>query len=488
MASWKKVIVSGSNISELNNDSNYLSTQGGGILSSSVEGDAQGQIKINGVNIDANALGTGDSPTFANVTATFNGNLTGNVSGDVTGNADTATALETGRNFSITGDGTATAVSFDGSGNVALSLSLDDNVVDSAELVNGSIDPVHLAAGTKTAISGAFTSTSASIASDIADLEAATYDLDIQGDSGTGNITNGETLDIAGGSNITTAMSGNELSVALDADITLTSVTADLTGDVTGNADTATKLATPRAFTTTGDVVLASANFDGSSNFTTTATIQSNAVENSMMADDSVDSAEIVDGAVDPVHFAAGTKTAVSGAFTSTSASIASDIASLEAAAYDLDIAADSGTASTVSNAQTLTIEGTTNEIETSVSGQTITIGLPDDVTIAGNLTVSGTTTTVDTANLNVTDQFINLNDGGGAADGGLVIEGAGTSFGWDNSAGRWAFDYAGATEGQTTIAQDAFAAAVVTSDDTNYRKNGNIRIDTSNEDIFIWS
>jgi hypothetical protein len=36
----------------------------------------------------------------------------------LTGNADTATALATARNFSLTGDVTASAVTFDGSGNV----------------------------------------------------------------------------------------------------------------------------------------------------------------------------------------------------------------------------------------------------------------------------------------------------------------------------------------------------------------------------------
>ena len=66
-----------------------------------------------------------------------------------------------------------------------------------------------------------------------------------------------------------------------------------------------------------------------------------------------------------------------------------------------LDIAADSGTDDgVVLGTDTLTISGTANEIETSVSGDTITVGLPDDVTVGndltvlGNLQVTGTTTT----------------------------------------------------------------------------------------------
>jgi len=123
------------------------------------------------------------------------------------------------------------------------------------------------------------------------------------------------------------------------------------------------------------------------------------------------------------------------------------------------------------------------NAVQIGDSDDVVTIG--NKLVVTGDLQVSGTTTTVDTTNLNVTDQFINLNDGGSAADGGIVVEGAGVSYGWDNSAGRWAFDAAGATEGQTTITSDAFAAAVVTTDDAKYRKNGNIRV--TSDEIYIY-
>lgn len=117
--------------------------------------------------------------------------------------------------------------------------------------------------------------------------------------------------------------------------------------------------------------------------------------------------------------------------------------------AVDLTIgtAGDTGTG-TVSTSQTLTIAGTANEIETSASGQTITVGLPDavvvgtslsaptlrtgtiqssntgataititandvtvadDLTVQGNLYVNGNTTQVNTASLNVEDRTIDL-------------------------------------------------------------------------------
>ena len=118
-----------------------------------------------------------------------------------------------------------------------------------------------------------------------------------------------------------------------------------------------------------------------------------------------------------------------------------------------------------------------------------------DTITIPGNLTVSGTTTTVDTTNLKVTDQFIELNQGGSAADGGFVVNGtANRSFGWDQSALRWAFDFTGASATQTAISSDAFVAAVtvnaesgIAGADSNYQKNGNLMINGSGE-IFIYT
>ena len=50
------------------------------------------------------------------------------------------------------------------------------------------------------------------------------------------------------------------------------------------------------------------------------------------------------------------------------------------------------GTNSTaVASGETVTFSGTANEIEVAESGRTVTIGLPDDVTITNNLTVGGT-------------------------------------------------------------------------------------------------
>jgi len=83
-----------------------------------------------------------------------------------------------------------------------------------------------------------------------------------------------------------------------------------------------------------------------------------------------------------------------------------------------LTIGADSGSNDTVTvGTDTLEFDGTANEIETTVSNNKITIGLPNNVTIGGNLTVSGTTTTVDSTTLSVADPLIILASGNNSSD-----------------------------------------------------------------------
>ena len=144
-------------------------------------------------------------------------------------------------------------------------------------------------------------------------------------------------------------------------------------------------------------------------------------------------------------------------------------------------------------NADNVTVDSTvvrTSGVQSIAGNKTFS----DNVVVTGNLTINGTSTTVNTANLNVTDKFINLNDGGTAADGGIVIEGQGTAFGWDESASRWAFDFTGATEGQASIDTDAYAVAVTTNVESgiegvndSYAYSGNMMVNGSGE-IYIYT
>jgi len=72
----------------------------------------------------------------------------------------------------------------------------------------------------------------------------------------------------------------------------------------------------------------------------------------------------------------------------------------VDAVDLTLGLNADTGGPSTVNTSQTLTISGTANEVETSVSGQTVTVGLPNSVTV----TTALTTPTVKATNLQAND------------------------------------------------------------------------------------
>ena len=100
--------------------------------------------------------------------------------------------------------------------------------------------------------------------------------------------------------------------------------------------------------------------------------------------------------------------------------------------AQDLDFAGDSGTGAVDLDSQSLTIAGTSNEIETSASGQTLTVGLPNDVTIANDLTVASN---AGIGSLSVTGISTFNNDVE------FVGQTAGiTSAFWDQSAGAFKF------------------------------------------------
>jgi len=76
------------------------------------------------INIESDATSNAGSSTI--VSRDGSGNFSANnITADLIGNADTASQLETSRNFQITGDGTASIVSFNGSDNVTLNLTVD---------------------------------------------------------------------------------------------------------------------------------------------------------------------------------------------------------------------------------------------------------------------------------------------------------------------------------------------------------------------------
>jgi hypothetical protein len=172
-------------------------------------------------------------------TSTFSVGLPNEITADVSGNSSTATALQNSRNFSIaSGPVQATAVSFDGTGDVSLTTTIADDQITNAMLANP---------GLNLKIDGT-----------VAEL-----------------VELGEVLDFAAGTDLDVAYDSatNKVTFSLESEIA---------SDTTGNAATATALQTARTLSVSGDVA-GSITFNGTADANIVSTIQPGAVENSML-------------------------------------------------------------------------------------------------------------------------------------------------------------------------------------------------------------
>ena len=232
-----------------------------------------------------------------------------------------------------------------------------------------------------------------------------------------------------------------------------------ITAALSGNATTATALATGRTIALTGDAT-ASGSFDGSANYSQALTLAT--VNSNVGSFGSTSAVPVI------TVNAKGLITAVSTSTISTS----------------FNLAADSGSTDTLAGGETLTLEGGTG-VGTTVSNNKVSFAIgqavattdnvtfnnvtvdgtltSDDITstnisvagnatITGNLTVSGTTTTVNSNTVNIGDNILVLNSdetGTPSHDGGFEVErGTSTnvSFFWDESE-----DYFAINDGSTT-------------------------------------
>ena len=119
-------------------------------------------------------------------------------------------------------------------------------------------------------------------------------------------------------------------------------------------------------------------------------TISAGAVETGMLAADAVTAAKLADDAVVFANFDDAVFVTESEGIGSndndttipTSAAV-KDYVDTNITAQDLDFQADSGGALSIDlDSETMVFAGTANEVTTSASGNTVTIGLPDNVTI----------------------------------------------------------------------------------------------------------
>jgi hypothetical protein len=227
-----------------------------------------------GINI-GQAVETSSDVTFNSVTASLSGNVTGNVTGDVTGNADTATALQTARNIG--------GVSFDGTASINLP---GVNTTGNQDTTGNAATATAWETGRTISLTGDVTGSvtgvdgtgNATIATTIAANSVA-----LSTDT-TGNYVQS----VASGNYITGGAAGSEgaaLTIGVDATPNNTAskvVARDASGNfsagtvtaaLSGNASTASTLATARNIAVSG-AVTGNANFDGSGNIniSTTAT------------------------------------------------------------------------------------------------------------------------------------------------------------------------------------------------------------------------
>ena len=361
------------------------------------------------------------STTLAGLTSVSSTAFSGNLTGNVTGNADSATALANARSFSISGDITASGINFDGTGNVALVASIDAGVVDTAELADSAVTTAKiadsnvtnakLASSTITFNAPAGTDPVTSLGGTL-NFTSSDNSVDITGNSGTG------TIDLTVGAGVDTYSTGGTFSsgtltiglndgsdfnvtglwtsipnsaltnssvtvgttaIALGASSTtlagLTSVEStafvgDLTGDVTGNADTASAWATARTIDLGSDLS-GSVSIDGSSDVTLNASIVAGSVGTTELANSAVTTAKIADANVTNAKLANSTFTV-----------------------------SDGSNESPVALGETLTFDGSTG-INATESAGTVTIAIDNTVaTLSGsqtltNKTISGSDNTI---------------------------------------------------------------------------------------------
>lgn len=524
MATWKKVVVSGSAISALNNDANYLvDAQDAAILSGSFsgsfEGDGSGLTGV--VASNTNTLNQGGGiQTFS-----YDGSASGVTvkvdSGSLAGNG-----LEAGAglaNLAVKAADTTISVAAGGISVVEANLSGIPNTAltnDSVTLGSTEVD-----LGTTATTLAGLTLTGAVVTGSFSGSFVGTTNLP---DLTSGNGLTGGPYDGAATATFAVQADGSTLSVGgsgvkvADAGITATQIATSVAGaGLAGGAGTAL-----------------SVNVDDSSIEITTDTLNVKAagITNDMLAG-SIANTKLVNDSVtlgttevDLGATAASIVGLTNLEATSITGSFQGDGSGLTGLVSTLALSGSTGTGvvnlktqalsivagegiDTVASGQSITISGedasSSNKGIASFSDSNFTVAsgdvsLSNDVLISNNLTVNNNLTVLGTAsfqsteNLDVADRWIRMASGSNApGDGGIAVQQSGSlqaeAFGWDAGVSRWgvtgSFDAA-----QSAILPDAFMASVVegaASDPTavvaKYTKKGNIFV-AANEDIYIYS
>jgi hypothetical protein len=417
-------------------------------------------------------------------------------------------------------DGETKFVFCDGTNVVEAVTSMTTLKVGTGTQVNTILDEDNMASDSDTALA-----TQQSIKAYV-DSQVTAQDLDFAGDSGTGAVDlDSQSLTVAGTANeIETSASGQTLTVGLPSAIIVTTSVTTPTVQVTNlNANDGTVAATIADSTgvvTVASAVLTTADINGGTadnvviggttaaagSFTTVGATGNITSQGQVITDTineqtatsgvTVDGVLLKDGGVtlatgvaanailDEDNMASDSPTALA-----TQQSIKAYVDS-QVTAQDLDFAGDTGTGAVDLDSQSFTVAGTANEIETSASGQTITIGLPNAVTITSltattadinggtidGTTIGGTTpAAVTTSALVATTADINAGTIDGTTIGGtsaaagtfttLNATGGGALTGtWSDLGSVTTVDINGGTIDGTIIGGTTAAAATITT------------------------
>ena len=524
MATWKKVVVSGSAISALNNDANYLvdgqaAAELTGSFTGSFKGDGSGLTGVVASNTNTLDQGAGIQ-TFS-----YDGSTAGVTvkvdSGSLAGNG-----LEAGAglgNLAVQAADSTIDVASGGISVVEANLSGIPNSALTNDSVTLGTTEVDLGT-TATSIAG-LTLTGAVVTGSFSGSFVGTTNLP---DLTSGNGLTGGPYDGAAAATFAVQADGSTLTVGAggvkvaDAGITATQLATSVAGaGLSGGGGTALAV-----------------NVDDTSIEITTDSLNIKAagVTNAMLAG-SITNAKLVndDVTLGTTSVALGATAAsivglTSLEATSITGSFKGDGSEITGIASTLSTAGESGTGTIALKTQSLTIAAGEG-INTVASGQTITVSGEDasssnkgiasfsddnftvtagdvvlandvnivqDLVIGRDLTVVGTASFQSTENLDVADRFIRMASGSNApGDGGIAVQQSGPAdaeaFGWDSAVTRWgvtgSFDAS-----QGSMVPDAFMASVVegaANDPTavvaKYTKKGNIFV-AANEDIYIYS
>jgi hypothetical protein len=460
MASWKKVIVSGSSaeLSTLTLDT-ALPVAQGGIGASSLTDKAvlisqdSGTDTVGAVALTSNGqliIGGADGPAAATLTGTSNEVTVTNGANSITLSLPDDVTI--GQDLTITRD-------------IVSMVDIDDmnDIVKSRNITNsGSVAASH--------ITGSFTGSFTGDGSNITGVAAASFDIDSLGALGGTGLH--QTQD-----HFVFSDNGTEKK------ITFSNLEDAIFGNVSGDA----------AIAAGGALTIAANSVEGTmlnTNSADTSTIELSSDTLSVLK---VPNALTVDNAT--IQLNSGTTFDGSGAKTIAIKDGGVDADALAAAVAGNGLTGGGGSALAVGAGTGVTVNA--NDVAIGQAVETDSNVQFNNMVIDGNLTVNGTQTLNNTTNLLIEDRFILMNSGSSATGDGGILVGSGSAFSasafiFDDSEDRWGvqIDTQLGSSAATSI-PEAYASLYVLTANTGsatYNVKGNIKIDDGTGDIFIYS